>query len=212
VLDDRPRAPSNMRFGDFSAPTLENRYILLPDLCSSGLFYRLHVSHPQSVTFMPRAANINTCAAHKNELPVLLRLASSSPKTEKRQKMFNNIEMMQKYGKSQVEALTTASSTFTKGLQQIAEEAAGFSKKHFETSSAALQELFGAKTVEKAIEIQTRFAKTSFESLVAQSTKVGELYTSLVTEALKPAEQIFAKTDAAASTTPAVVSKMKAAA
>ena len=127
--------------------------------------------------------------------------------------MFNNMEMMQKYGKSQVEALTTASSTFTKGMQQIAEETAGFSKKHFETLSAALQELFGAKTVEQAIEIQTNFAKTSFESLVAQSTKVGELYTSLVKEALKPAEQILAKTtDAAANTTSTVVSKMKAAA
>jgi phasin family protein len=122
------------------------------------------------------------------------------------------MEMMQKYGKSQVEALTTASSTFTKGLQQIAEETAGFSKKHFETSSAALQELLGAKSVEKAIEIQTNFAKTSFENLVAQSTKVGELYTSLVTEALKPAEQIFAKTDASANATSTVVSKTKAAA
>jgi hypothetical protein len=87
--------------------------------------------------------------------------------------MFNNMEVMQKYGKSQVEAFTAASSTFTKGLQQIAEETAGFSKKHFEKSSAALQELFGAKTVQKAIEIQTNFAKASFESLVAQSTKVG---------------------------------------
>ena len=126
--------------------------------------------------------------------------------------MFKNMEMIQKYGTSQVEALTTASSTFTKGLQQIAEETAGYSKKQFETSSAALQELFGAKTVEQAIEIQTNFAKTSFESLVAQSTKVGELYTSLVKEALKPAEQIFDKVEATANTTSTVVGKMKAAA
>jgi phasin family protein len=126
--------------------------------------------------------------------------------------MFDNMEVMQKYGKSQVEAFTAASSTITKGLQQIAQETAGFSKKHFETSSAALQELFGAKSVEKAIEIQTNFAKKSFESFVAQSTKVGELYTSLVTEALKPAEQIIAKTDATANANHPVVSKTKAAA
>lgn len=126
--------------------------------------------------------------------------------------MFNNMEVMQKYGKSQVEALTAASSAISKGLQQIAEETAGFSKKHFETSSAALQELFGAKSVEKAIEIQTNFAKKSFENFVAQSTKVGELYTGLVTEALKPAEQIFVKTDATANASHPVVSKTKAAA
>lgn len=126
--------------------------------------------------------------------------------------MLKNMEMIQKYGKSQVEALTNASSTFTKGLQQIAEETAGYSKKQFETSSAAFQELFGAKTVEQAIEIQTNFAKTSFESLVAQSSKVGELYTSLVKEALKPAEQLFAKADETANTTSTVVGKMKAAA
>src|SRR5271165_1129833 len=141
-----------------------------------------------------------------------LRLALPALPQRRDKKMFNNIEVMKKYGKSQVEALTAASSAITKGLQQIAEETAGFSKKHFETSSATLQELFGAKSVEKAIEIQTNFAKKSFESLVAQSSKVGELYTSLVTEALKPAEQIFAKTDATANATHLVVNKAKAAA
>jgi phasin family protein len=162
---------------------------------------------------MPRAPHIALVQRTKMIYRALLRLTISSPRLRRRrEKMFNNMEMMQKYGKSQVEALTTASSTFTKGLQQIAEETAGFSKKHFETSSAALQELLGAKSVEKAIEIQTNFAKTSFENLVAQSTKVGELYTSLVTEALKPAEQIFAKTDASANATSTVVSKTKAAA
>ena len=51
-----------------------------------------------------------------------------------------------------------------------------------------------------------------FESFVAQSTKVGELYTVFVTMALKPAEQIIAKTDATANATHPVVSKTKAAA
>jgi phasin family protein len=171
-----------------------------------------HVSQPQLVTFLPRATHINSCAVHTYELPDAVEAGAFQSSQRRDKKMFNNMEVMQKYGKSQVEAFTAASSTITKGLQQIAEETAGFSKKHFETSSAALQELFGAKSVEKAIEIQTNFAKKSFESFVAQSTKVGELYTSLVTEALKPAEQIIAKTDATANATHPVVSKTKAAA
>ena len=59
VLDDRQRASSDMRHGDFPAPTVGNRSTLLQSICSSGGFDPRHASHRQPVTFMPRAAHIN---------------------------------------------------------------------------------------------------------------------------------------------------------
>jgi hypothetical protein len=35
------------------------------------------------------------------------------------------------------------------------------------------------KSIEKAIELQTEYAKTSYETFVAESQKIGELYTDL---------------------------------
>lgn len=110
--------------------------------------------------------------------------------------MFKNVEDFQKFNKDQIEAVTAASSTFTKGLQQIATETTAFSKKQFEASSAAVEKLLGAKSIDAAFQIQTDFAKSAYESFIAQATKVGELYTSLAKDAFKPVEAAVAKASA----------------
>jgi len=61
-----------------------------------------------------------------------------------------------------------------------------------------MEKLMGVKSVEKAIEIQTDFAKQSYESFVAQSTKFGELFTTLAKDSFKPVEDVFAKVQASA--------------
>ena len=83
--------------------------------------------------------------------------------------------------------------TVSKGWQTIATEFADYSKKSFEDGSAALEKLFGAKTLEKAIEVQSEYAKTAYEGFVAQATKIGELYTDLAKETYKPLEGMLAK-------------------
>ena len=110
--------------------------------------------------------------------------------------MFKNLEDFQKFGKEQLEAATVASSAWTKGVQQIATEATDYSKKSLEASSGMMEKLMGVKSVEKAIEVQTEFAKHSYESFVAQSTKFGELFTNLAKDSFKPVEEAFAKVQA----------------
>jgi phasin family protein len=83
--------------------------------------------------------------------------------------------------------------TVSKGWQAIATEFADYSKKSFEDGSAALEKLIGAKSLEKAIEVQSDYLKSAYEGFVAQSTKMGELYTDLAKEAYKPLEGILAK-------------------
>ena len=58
--------------------------------------------------------------------------------------MFKNVEDFQKFNKDQIEAATAATATLQKGIQQVATEASAFSKKHFETSAAAVEKLLGA--------------------------------------------------------------------
>jgi phasin family protein len=112
--------------------------------------------------------------------------------------MFKNMEDLQKYSKGQMETATAAASAMTKGVQQIATEASDFSKKSLETSSAFVEKLLGAKSLDSAVQIQTEYAKSSYETLVAQATKMGELYTSLAKEAFKPVEAVVAKAQASA--------------
>jgi phasin family protein len=107
-----------------------------------------------------------------------------------------NIEEFQKFSKDQIESATTAASTLSKGVQEIAAEAAEYSKKSLEDSTALVEKLLGAKTLDTAIQLQSDYAKSAYETFVSKATKFGELYTSLAKEAFKPMEAAIAKVSA----------------
>jgi hypothetical protein len=108
--------------------------------------------------------------------------------------MLKNFEEFQKYGKDQMDTTLKAWGQVSRGVQAIAAETADYSKKSFEEGSAALEKLMGAKSFEKAVEIQTTYAKTAYEGFVAQATKMGELYADLAKESYKPFESFVGKT------------------
>jgi hypothetical protein len=108
--------------------------------------------------------------------------------------MLKNFEEMQKYGKDHMDTTMKAWGQVSKGVQAIAAETADYSKKSFEEGSAALEKLLGAKSFEKAVEIQTTYAKIAYEGFVAQATKLGELYADLAKETYKPFETFVSKT------------------
>jgi hypothetical protein len=107
--------------------------------------------------------------------------------------MIKNLDEVQKLGKDNVEATMKSLGAASKALQTIAAEVANYSKKSFEDGTAALERLLGAKTLEKAIEVQSEYVKTSYEGFVTQATKMGELYADLAKEAYKPFEGYLAK-------------------
>jgi hypothetical protein len=100
---------------------------------------------------------------------------------------------IQKYGKEQFDAATAATTSFAKTLQAIATETADYSKKSFESGTAFMEKLLGAKSYDSAIQIQSEYWKNSYAGFIAQATKLGELYSSLAKEAFKPIENAFTK-------------------
>jgi hypothetical protein len=107
--------------------------------------------------------------------------------------MVRNIDDMQQLGKDNMDATMKSFGALSKSMQAIAVEIADYSKKAFEQGSAAAEKLIGAKSLEKAFEVQSDYAKSSYESFVAQATKLGELYADLSKEAYKPFESQFGK-------------------
>lgn len=111
--------------------------------------------------------------------------------------MNQQFETIQKAGKEQVDATLKSFGAVSKGLQSVAVESSDFAKKAFEQGTQTFEKLAGVKTLDKAIEIQTDFVKSSFESAVAQATKLGEIYSALLKDAAKPFEGLYAKAAAA---------------
>jgi hypothetical protein len=109
------------------------------------------------------------------------------------QAMFQNFDELQKITKENTDIAVKSFNTVSKSVQAIAVEVADYSKKSFEQSTAAAEKLFGAKTLDKAIEVQSDYFKTAYEGFVAEATKIGELYADLVKETYKPIETAIAK-------------------
>lgn len=108
--------------------------------------------------------------------------------------MIEKFEEFQKLSKDNAELAAKSFASFQKGAQAIAVEVADYSKKSFEEGSAAFEKLLGAKSLDKAIEVQTAYFKNAYEAFVAQSTKLGELYSDVAKDAYKPFEGVIAKT------------------
>ena len=107
--------------------------------------------------------------------------------------MTQTFEDAGKFGKEFMDTGLKSLASLSKGWQSIAVEATEFTKKSIETGSATVEKLVSAKSLEKAIEIQTDYAKSAYEGFVAEATKISELYAELYKDAYKPFESVVAK-------------------
>ncbi len=107
--------------------------------------------------------------------------------------MMNGFEEIQKASKDGMAKTIESYNTVSKGLQAIAAESADYSKKSFEGSSAHLEALMGAKSLDVAFETQADYVKSAYEEAVSQATKFGELYADLAKDVMKPFEGFLPK-------------------
>src|SRR5437016_14682941 len=103
------------------------------------------------------------------------------------------VEDVQQYGKEHMETVVASATTVQNGLQAIASAYGDYTKKSFEDTKSFVEKLSGVKSLDKAIEVQTEFAKSAYETFVAESQKIASLYTDLVKQAYKPLEGVVAK-------------------
>lgn len=116
--------------------------------------------------------------------------------------MFNFDEANRK-SKEAMDAALRSYSDVTKKFQAIATETSDYSKKSVQDMTSFWEEIMSVRSVEAAYEIQTRYMKSSYESFVAEATKLSELYTDLAKTAYKPYEAPIAKASAVVATSAA---------
>jgi len=90
------------------------------------------------------------------------------------------------YSKKNLEALIASATAATKGAETVGARALAFSKKSLEGQIAAAKALSGAKSIQEAVELQTGFAKTAFESMVAEVNEISEITSASVKDAMSP--------------------------
>jgi len=102
----------------------------------------------------------------------------------------------QKFGREYEKAAETgfaaASRSFgeaNRGFQALAAEMMNYSKATFDDAVRTWEQLIGVKSLEQAIQIQSDYAKRVYDNHMAELSKLGEMYVSVVRDASKPVEQ-----------------------
>ena len=99
---------------------------------------------------------------------------------------FKIADEFQNFGKDGFDNYFRSFGQLNKGFQAIATEWTDYSKQVFENSTKAYEKMVGAKSVEDAIEVQTKYAKKAYETHMAEMTKLGEMYASLMQTVFNP--------------------------
>jgi hypothetical protein len=119
--------------------------------------------------------------------------AKRRTKRKRKKPMVKNFDDMQTMSSVNADATMHSFGVVTKGTQAIATEMADYAKRSFEHGTKTMENLLNVKSLDKAIEVQSEYAKAAYEGYVAHATKLGELYTNLAKEAFKPYEGFVAK-------------------
>lgn len=118
-----------------------------------------------------------TNAAYRDATAKTETLVADTQKTmtEQLEKFSKGFEGFTAFGQENMDALVKSSEIAAKAAEGIGSEVSAYSKKAFEDSVAAAQDLASAKTMTELFEKQTAFAQSYFEGMVQQSTKMNEI-------------------------------------
>ena len=103
------------------------------------------------------------------------------------------VEDFQNYGKDHFENVVASATTVQNGLSAIATAYGDYAKRSYEDTKSFVEKLSGVKSVDKALEAQSEFAKAAYETFVADSQKIAGLYRDLAKQVFKPLETLAGK-------------------
>lgn len=102
--------------------------------------------------------------------------------------MMMNFETMQKQGKDGMDAAMKSLGALARGAQAATMEMTDFAKKAVEQGGQTVEKLTQVRSLDKALEIQGEYVRSSYQGAVAQSTKLGEIATATAKEAFAAVE------------------------
>jgi hypothetical protein len=108
-------------------------------------------------------------------------------------------EDFQKLGQNGFDAAVRSYGEVNKSFQALANRATENAKNAFEDTTRTFEQLIGAKSFEQVIEIQSQYAKRTYDNFVAEASKLSEWYVNLLRDASKPFEQTANKVEQTAA-------------
>lgn len=96
------------------------------------------------------------------------------------------VEELTELTRGNVEALVASTKVAARGVEALSQEAADYGRKSFEEASTALRSLTEVKSPTDLFRLQSEFAKSQFDSIVAESSKLSDAVIKMAGEMFEP--------------------------
>ena len=100
---------------------------------------------------------------------------------------------IQGFGKENIDVALKSADAVSKGMQAMAVEAVDYSKRSFDAGGAAVEKLLAAKSLDKAVAVQSEIVRTAYEEYVGEMARMSEIATDMAKAAYQPYEAFFGK-------------------
>src|SRR4030095_4795344 len=92
-----------------------------------------------------------------------------------------------------LEATSRSFSEANKGVKALATEMTEYSRAAFDDAIRTWEQLIGVMSLEQAMQIQSDYAKRTFENHMAELSKLGQMYAGMVSDSSKPVQDTARK-------------------
>jgi len=133
-------------------------------------------------------ATANTIAAVAEEAVVAVSsIKPTKPSiTQGMKTMMKSTEDLVAFGQANLEAFVKSGQIWSAGVQELTKQFATSAKASFEESVSTLKAMSTAKSVKEAMDLQSTFAKTALEKVMAESNKLTDASIKLTEQTLAP--------------------------
>ena len=100
--------------------------------------------------------------------------------------MMKSTEDFVAFGQANLEAFVKSGQIWSAGMQDLTKLIASSAKASFDESVSTFKAISSAKSVKEAMELQSSFAKSALEKMMAESNKLTDASIKLTEETLAP--------------------------
>ena len=104
---------------------------------------------------------------------------------------FRGYEDVIQFNKETVEALLQSGTVFARGFQDLSKNMLNLAQASFDESVAASKAITGVKSLKELIDLQSGYAKSNFDKIVAEGSKLSEFSAKVTEEAIGPLNSRF---------------------
>ena len=102
------------------------------------------------------------------------------------------VEELNEFNKGNLEAFVESGRVAAKAAETLGQQAAEAARKNFEQTTAALKSFASAKTPTEFFQLQSDYARTTFDALIAETSKNSETMLKLAGDVFQPISNRFA--------------------